>query len=70
MEKAAQFKDLRPFEDPQFYNEIQLLQEQALARPSMFVLRTLYLTQNLITIAALLALLAPIAWWIPAVVLA
>jgi len=70
MEKAVQLKDLRPFEDAQFYNEIQMLQEQALARPALFVLRTLYLAQNLITIAALLALLIPIAWWIPLVVLA
>ncbi len=70
MEKANSFPDLALFEDKARQDQLELLRQQALHRPSLFVNRLTWLTQNLIALASLLWLLTPLAWWLPFVLLA
>jgi ATP-binding cassette, subfamily B, bacterial len=70
MEKANSFPDLTLFEDKARQDQLELLRQYALYRPSMFVNRITWLAQNSIGLVSLLWLLTPLAWWLPFLLLA
>lgn len=70
MSKSESLPDLTRFEDSKFYDELQLLQQQATYQPTNLLV---YLADGLpavFTIVTMLALLLPISWWIPLLILA
>jgi ATP-binding cassette, subfamily B, bacterial len=70
MEKANSFPDLTLFEDKTRQDQLELLRQQALFRPSLFVNRVAWLLQNTLGLFALLWLLTPLGWWLPLLLLA
>lgn len=69
MRKADEFPDLSPFEDPAFYNEVQLLGRQATHRPLNTVTTSLYFSRDLVSVLGVLSLLGTLAWWLPLLLL-
>ena len=69
MEKANSFPDLTLFEDKARQDQLELLRQQALYRPSLFVNRLTWMTQSLLGLVSLLWLLTPFAWWLPLLLL-
>jgi ATP-binding cassette, subfamily B, bacterial len=69
MEKANSFPDLTLFEDKARQDQLELLRQQALYRPSLFVNRITWLLQSALGLISLLWLLTPLAWWLPILLL-
>lgn len=70
MRKADSFADLTRFEDPCFYDELQLIQEQAAHEPINLLGGLAQGFRELFTITTMLVLLFPLGWWIPLLILA
>ncbi|BAY77973.1 ABC transporter-related protein [Nostoc linckia NIES-25] len=68
MRKADTFPDLSRFEDSQFYDELQLLQEQINYKPLNLLNNLVELGRSLVTLIVIVGLLAPLAFWIPLVI--
>ncbi|WP_445632722.1 ABC transporter [Nostoc sp. DSM 114161] len=68
MRKADTFPDLSRFEDSQFYDELQLLQEQINYKPLNLLNNLVELGRSLVTLIAIVGLLVPLAFWIPLVI--
>jgi ATP-binding cassette, subfamily B, bacterial len=68
MHKADCFPDLSRFEDSQFYDELQLLQEQINYKPLNLLNNLVELGRSLVTLIVIVGLLAPLAFWIPLVI--
>jgi ATP-binding cassette, subfamily B, bacterial len=69
MQKANSFPDLTLFEDKTRQDQLELLRQYALYRPSMFVNRITWLFQSTLGLISLLWLLIPLAWWLPLLLL-
>lgn len=69
MRKAATIPDIEPFESAQFYDEIQVVRQQASFSPMNLVLSIVNGGPMLFSIIALLILLGGLSWWIPFVIL-
>lgn len=65
MRKAGSFPDLSRFEDPNFYDQLQVLQKQISEAPLDLVAFLVQIGRQLFTILTLSLLLIPISWWIP-----
>ena len=69
MGKADTFPDLSRFEDPEFYDKLQVLLKQVSYQP-MSLLQTLAQgARSLVTLVAMVGLLTPLGFWIPLVIL-
>ncbi len=68
MHKADSFPDLSRFEDSQFYDELQLLQEQINYKPLNLLNNLVELGRSLVTLIVIVGLLVPLAFWIPLVI--
>ncbi|ARV57452.1 ABC transporter [Nostocales cyanobacterium HT-58-2] len=68
MHKADTFADLTHFEDPKFYDELQLLQKELSYQPLNLLQNLAEGGQSFITLVAMVALLAPLGFWIPFVI--
>ncbi|MDM3855374.1 MAG: ABC transporter ATP-binding protein [Aphanizomenon gracile PMC649.10] len=68
MRKADSFADLSRFEDAEFYDELQLLQQQVSYKPLNLVENLVELSRSLITLIVVIGLLIPLAFWIPIVI--
>ncbi|MDJ0726423.1 MAG: ABC transporter ATP-binding protein, partial [Prochloraceae cyanobacterium] len=69
IKKANNFKDLIRFEDSQFYDELQLIQQEVAYRPITLLGTIVEVFQSSITLITMLFLLAPVGWWIPLLIL-
>ena len=65
--KADTFADLSRFEDPAFYDELQLLQQQTSYQPLSLLQTLVDGARSLVTIVAMIGLLAPLGIWVPLV---
>jgi ATP-binding cassette, subfamily B, bacterial len=68
MRKAESFPDLLHFENPRFYDELQLIQQQ-ISRPLGLVASLNRGGREIFTIISMSVLLIPIGWWIPILIL-
>ncbi len=68
MRKADSFSDLSRFEDAEFYDELQILQQQVSYKPLNLVENLVELSRSLITLIVVIGLLIPLAFWIPLVI--
>jgi ATP-binding cassette subfamily B protein len=68
--KANQLPDLTPFEDPSFYDELQLLAREATHRPLNLLVTTGIVVPNALATVGLLVLVGRLAWWLPVLLLA
>ncbi|MFN6572311.1 ABC transporter [Nostoc minutum NIES-26] len=68
MGKADTFPDLSRFEDSQFYDELQLLQEQVSYKPLNLLENLVELGRSFVTLIVIVGLLIPLAFWIPLVI--
>ena len=69
IDKANTFKDLTRFEDSQFYDELQLIQQEVTYRPISLLGTIVEGFQSSVTLVTMLCLLAPVGWWIPLLIL-
>ena len=69
MRKAASFTDLRPYEDPAFYDTMNVLWQGSGSRPVNFLLNTSITIRNLVAVTSVLVVLGTIGWYVPALVL-
>ncbi|MGF1489613.1 MAG: ABC transporter ATP-binding protein [Prochloraceae cyanobacterium] len=69
IDRANSFKDLIRFEDSQFYDELQLIQQEVNHRPITLLGTIFGIFQNSVTLITMLFLLAPVGWWIPLLIL-
>ena len=60
MRKAASFTDLRPYEDPAFYDTMNVLWQGSGSRPVNFLLNTSITIRNLVTVTSVLVVLGTI----------
>lgn len=65
MRKAETFPDLNRFEDPKFYDELRLLQEQVSHQPMDFIGNLAQGSSSLFTLVTMIVLLFPLGFWIP-----
>lgn len=63
MEKANTL-DLAYFEDAQFYDKLQQVQQEAATRPTGMISQTFGLARSSVTLISLVAFMAHLAWWI------
>jgi ATP-binding cassette, subfamily B, bacterial len=63
MEKANTL-DLKFFEDPKFYDQLQQAQSQAASRPIGMISQTFGLGRTIITLLSMIVALTHLAWWI------
>ena len=70
MQKADSFVDLLRFEDSQFYDELQIIQEEVAYEPSSLLQSLATAFRQASTIVAMLALLLPLGWWLPLLIVA
>jgi ATP-binding cassette subfamily B protein len=68
MRKANTLPDLSRFEDSQFYDELQLLQERVGYQPLNLLENLVELGRSLVTVVVMVALLIPLGFWIPLVI--
>ncbi|UKO96636.1 ABC transporter ATP-binding protein [Nostoc sp. UHCC 0870] len=68
MRKADTLPDLSRFEDAEFYDELQLLQEQINYQPLNLLENLVELGRSLVTLVVMVALLIPLTFWIPLVI--
>ncbi|AGY59086.1 ABC transporter ATP-binding protein [Gloeobacter kilaueensis] len=69
MRKAEQFPDLSRFEDTRYYDELQILQQQAAYRPLNLLLFAANAARGLVTLLAMLSLLAQASLWLALLIL-
>lgn len=65
MRKADSFADLSRFEDPKFYDELQLLQQQVKYQPLSLIVNLAEGCRTFLTLVAMVGLLAPLGLGIP-----
>ena len=70
LEKANSFADLIYFEDSNFYNELQLIEEEVSRQPLNLIMFFGNGGQYLLNLITMLILLFPLGWWIPLLLLA
>jgi ATP-binding cassette subfamily B protein len=70
LDKANSFADLIYFEDSNFYNELQLIEEEVNQQPFNLLLFFVDGCQYLLSLITMLFLLFPLGWWIPLLLLA
>ena len=70
MRKADTFPDLSRFEDAKFYDELQLLQQQVSHQPLNLIMNLAEGGKTLFTVVAMFALLVPLGFWIPFLIVA
>ena len=70
MRKIESFRDLGPFEEEEFYDEVRLLQEQAAYQPTNLLIFLTSATQDFLALIPLVVLLAILGWWVPLLILA
>jgi len=68
--KANSFPNLEPFEDQNFYSDLQTIYNEANFRPINFVFQTLNIATAIVASVGFLSLLGSLAWWIPVLILA
>lgn len=68
MRKADSLPGLTAFESAGFYDELQVLRDQAAYQPVNLLVYVTNAFRELVVIASVLALLATVAWWIPLLV--
>ncbi|HIK03174.1 MAG TPA: ABC transporter ATP-binding protein [Trichormus sp. M33_DOE_039] len=68
MRKADTLPDLSRFEDAEFYDELQLLQEQVSYQPLNLLENLVELGRSFVTLVVMVGLLIPLAFWIPLVI--
>lgn len=68
MEKADGLPGLAAFESSSFYDELQVLRDQAAYQPVNLLVYVTNGLRELVVVASVLALLASVAWWIPLLV--
>ncbi len=64
MRKANSLPDLSAFEEPRFYDDLQLLTRQSSYRPVNLMVTTGMILPNVISSAGLLVLIGSVAWWL------
>ena len=69
MRKAETFPDLNRFEDAKFYDELQMLQQQVHYQPTSLLQSLAEGGRSFVTLVAVVALLAPLGFWIPLVII-
>lgn len=69
LDKANSFSDLIYFEDTNFYNELQLIEEEVSRQPLNLIMFFGNGCQYLINLIIMLILLFPLGWWIPLLLL-
>jgi ATP-binding cassette, subfamily B, bacterial len=69
MQKANSLEDISSFEDPQFYDRLQLLRQEADQKPFFLLLTLGYFGKEVATTATMIGLLVSLAWWIPPLLL-
>ena len=69
LDKANSFSDLIYFEDTNFYNELQLIEEEVSRQPRNLIMFFGNGCQYLINLIIMLILLFPLGWWIPLLLL-
>jgi ATP-binding cassette, subfamily B, bacterial len=70
MRKANNFSDIRIYEDPQFYDQLNHLNEESSQQPILLINHMIFGGRLLFSSFAIVSLLFSLAWWIPFVVLA
>jgi len=70
MRKIESFRDLGPFEEEEFYNEVRLLEGQASFQPTNLLIFLTSASQAFLALIPLLLLLAVLGWWVPLLILA
>jgi ATP-binding cassette subfamily B protein len=70
MQKADSFPDLIYFEDAQFYDDLQMLQQQVSHQPSNLIVNLADAGRTLFTVIAMVGLLIPLGFWIPLLIIA
>jgi ATP-binding cassette subfamily B protein len=69
MGKADTFPDLSHFEDPEFYNKLQILLKEVSYQPTILIETLARGGRSLVTLVAMVGILAPLGFWIPLVIL-
>ena len=69
LDKANSFRDLVHFEYARFYNEIQLIESEINRQPLNLIMFFGNGFQYILNLITMLALLFPLSWWIPLLVL-
>ena len=69
MKKANSIESLEAFENPELYDQIQFLKDESARRPLNFVFIATSIIRDLVTLAAVLLLIATLNPWIPFLVL-
>jgi ATP-binding cassette, subfamily B, bacterial len=67
--KSNSIPDLHVFENETFYNDLEILRNQASYRPLNMVITLLNAVRNSITCLSLLFLLFSFSWWLPVLIL-
>jgi ATP-binding cassette, subfamily B, bacterial len=70
MQKTNSFPDINHFENPQFYDELQLIQQELEYRPVAFIMNMADLFRSTFTLIAIAVLLSPLGIWVPLLILA
>jgi len=68
MHKADTFPGISRFEDPKFYDELQVLQKEVSYQPASLLQSLAEGGRSLVTLIAMVGLLAPLGFWIPLVI--
>lgn len=68
MKKADGLPGLAAFESSSFYDELQVLRDQAAYQPVNLLVYVTNGLRELVVVASVLALLATVAWWVPLLV--
>lgn len=70
MRKANDLPDLATFENPAFYDDLQMLRNQAPFRPMNLMVTTATLLSSFVATVGLLVLVGTLAWWLPFLLIA
>ncbi|MBF0565749.1 MAG: ABC transporter ATP-binding protein [Nitrospirae bacterium] len=69
MSKSENIPDIETYEDPKYYDQLQLLQKQIDKKPVYFSLFFIEIIQQVLTVGTLFAILFYICWWLPLLLL-
>ncbi|NET44488.1 MAG: ABC transporter ATP-binding protein [Okeania sp. SIO2B3] len=69
IDKANSFADINNFENPEFYDELEMLQESISHEPIILLRGFSTGLKILVTLTTMLALLFTVDWWIPLLIL-
>lgn len=70
MSKADSVPGIDAFESPAFYDDLQILRDQAAYQPVNLLVYVTNGLREVVVVASVLAVLATITWWIPLLILA